>query len=120
MADFCKQCSEELFGEDFADFAGTCDRGAHTTVLCEGCGVSVVDYTGTCTSTNCLKEHGIPKIGDACCAAVYADGEYWFGTITQVEDDLAWSNLGSKFLPEEFCGDLPTRKLDGVWLFESF
>lgn len=120
MADFCKQCSLEIFGEDFEDLKGLCEEGHTTFTLCEGCGFTAVNHLGVCVCVDCLKEHGKPKVGDACCAAVYADGEYWFGTITQVENDLAWSNLGSKFLAEEFCGDLPTRKLDGAWLFESF
>jgi len=47
MAGFCTQCAERLFGEDFGDFAGLCDRGGEATVLCEGCGgVIGVDYTG--------------------------------------------------------------------------
>lgn len=35
MADFCKQCSEKLFGEDFGDMANIADEAR---VLCEGCG----------------------------------------------------------------------------------
>lgn len=39
-------CSEEIFGEDFADLAGLCRRGEVTFALCEECGVIAVDYTG--------------------------------------------------------------------------
>jgi hypothetical protein len=42
MADFCKQCSIENFGEDFADFAfitneADTQAGRYLRVLCEGC-----------------------------------------------------------------------------------
>lgn len=120
MAEFCKQCSEELFGEDFADFAGICQEGGLAVVICEGCGLTHVNYLGECINPDCLEKHCKPKVGDACCAAIHTDYEYFFGTITAIEGDLAWSNLGSKFLVEEFCGDLPTRKENGVWVFDSF
>lgn len=35
MADLCKQCSVEIYGEDSGDLAGFEDG---TMVLCEGCG----------------------------------------------------------------------------------
>ena len=43
MSDFCKQCSEYYFGEDFNDLAGLVTveqvaQGFAATVLCEGCG----------------------------------------------------------------------------------
>ena len=45
MSDFCKECSEKLFGEDFRDLASNLRRrGAY--VLCEGCGWIVVDHNG--------------------------------------------------------------------------
>lgn len=47
MAGFCKSCSTEVFGEDYGDFAGLCSVGEEVTVLCEGCGIIGVDYTGT-------------------------------------------------------------------------
>ena len=63
MADFCKQCSEELFGEDFKDLAKLGDpkkmeQGFYPVVLCEGCGPIQVDYFGKCISPDCLKKHG--------------------------------------------------------------
>lgn len=58
MAEFCKQCSEELFGEDFADLAGLCKRTEDIIVICEGCGVTHVDNTGKCIHPYCLKQHG--------------------------------------------------------------
>lgn len=53
MADYCKQCSVELFGEDFGDFAGLVSpydaaRGMGACVLCEGCGSALVDNSGKC------------------------------------------------------------------------
>lgn len=61
MADFCKQCSEETFGEDFGDLAGLSNPW-HTlyrlypVVLCEGCGPIQVDHTGKCIG-DCLEKH---------------------------------------------------------------
>ena len=62
MADFCKQCSEELFGEDFGDFVGITkpedwEKGLACVVLCEGCGPIQVDLEGRCISIDCLKKH---------------------------------------------------------------
>jgi hypothetical protein len=53
MADFCKQCSEVLFGEDSHDFAGITSpddtaKGLYLTALCEGCGATQVDHEGKC------------------------------------------------------------------------
>lgn len=50
MAEFCKDCSIEIFGEDLEDFAGMTtssdtEKGLGTGVLCEGCGW-VVDHEG--------------------------------------------------------------------------
>tara|TARA_Y100000310_G_scaffold321962_1_gene380351 strand:- start:648 stop:830 length:183 start_codon:yes stop_codon:yes gene_type:complete len=51
MADFCKECSEKFFGEDFRDLAYIVSeeqylRGNAAKVLCEGCGPIIVDHTG--------------------------------------------------------------------------
>lgn len=61
MADFCKQCSEELFGEDFGDFANITtieqqQNNLFVVVLCEGCGAIQVDNNGRCVS-NCSGNH---------------------------------------------------------------
>ena len=60
MADFCKQCSIETFGEDFGDLADLTegDKEFVVRVLCEGCGYCVVDWTGTCVAKGCDKKHG--------------------------------------------------------------
>jgi|PlaIllAssembly_1097288.scaffolds.fasta_scaffold333994_3 hypothetical protein len=51
MADFCKECSIKLFGEDFHDLAGLISEekvkeGLGVSVLCEECGIILVDHTG--------------------------------------------------------------------------
>lgn len=53
MAAYCKQCSEEIFGEDFGELAGisTADddrRGMAALALCEGCGPTKVNAAGEC------------------------------------------------------------------------
>jgi hypothetical protein len=53
MADFCKQCSIELFGEDFKDLAGlVTEKEAELNIvaagLCEGCGPTFVNRNGEC------------------------------------------------------------------------
>lgn len=63
MADFCKQCSIEIFGEDIGDHAGhsTIDdtaKGLFPVVICEGCGFTQVDHTGKCVAVDCHKAHG--------------------------------------------------------------
>lgn len=62
MADYCMQCSGQLFGGPTNDLSGlstpenTMD-GLFPIVLCEGCGTIQVDHTGRCVSPDCL-EHG--------------------------------------------------------------
>ena len=69
MADFCRACSMQLFGEDFGELAGITpeedwNEGKAVMVLCEGCGPIQVDPEGNCVSENCLKRghkrHGLP------------------------------------------------------------
>jgi hypothetical protein len=56
-----------------------------------------------------------PRVGDRCMADPAGEGAMLEGVITRIVDDLAWSNLST-----EFCGDTPTQKIDGVWVFDSF
>jgi hypothetical protein len=61
MADFCKQCSIDMFGEDFGDLAGITTEedtanNRFVLVICEGCGPTDVDHTGKCVSGNCLRK----------------------------------------------------------------
>lgn len=58
MADFCKQCSLENFGEDHKDFQFNAPDGMVTAVLCEGCGPTYVDNDGNCVCDWCLEQHG--------------------------------------------------------------
>lgn len=51
MADFCKECSERMFGKDFGDLANLLPPEMYTHeigagALCEGCGYIVVDIHG--------------------------------------------------------------------------
>ncbi len=46
MADFCKECSEHIFGEDFGDMAGLCEEDECIFVLCEHCGPIMVNHEG--------------------------------------------------------------------------
>lgn len=50
MSDFCKQCSIKLFREDMKDLAnlGPLEKDYYHVVLCEGCGPTLVDETGSC------------------------------------------------------------------------
>ena len=61
MADFCKQCSEEMFGKDCKDFVYERDAslpvGMGWAAICEGCGFTVVDDNGKCINLSCEK-HG--------------------------------------------------------------
>jgi hypothetical protein len=66
MANFCRQCSIDTFGEDFEDLKGfttesDSKNGFFVDVLCEGCGATRVDHLGECISEICLKEHGRAK-----------------------------------------------------------
>ena len=69
MADFCKQCSLTLFGEDFKELAGltapaSWKLGCAMAAICEGCGYIQVDPEGNCVSKDCLCQgqpgHGLP------------------------------------------------------------
>ena len=62
MADFCKQCSIDVFQEDFGDMKGVTkvehwEVGLANQVLCEGCGIIQVNPEGSCVSSNCIKKH---------------------------------------------------------------
>lgn len=66
MASFCKQCSIETWGFDDRDFAGISSeedtkKGLYALVLCEGCGPTQVDHTGTCICQDCYEKHGVKK-----------------------------------------------------------
>jgi hypothetical protein len=63
MADFCKQCSIEIFGKDYKELAGLGDgtpllEGQGWSALCEDCGFIVVNDEGECITPICSKQHG--------------------------------------------------------------
>ena len=64
MADFCRQCAEDVWGDpdkiDLADLSTEADtaNGLYSVVICEGCGLIQVDHTGLCVSEDCLLKHG--------------------------------------------------------------
>jgi hypothetical protein len=71
VADFCKQCSIDLFGEDTGDLRGITTpeawaEGRAAVVICEGCGFIQVDPDGNCVSKDCLCRgepgHGLPGL----------------------------------------------------------
>lgn len=62
----------------------------------------------------------LPKVGDKCVAELVSQGQFLFGIINKIEGDLAFASIGEELGFEDFCGDLPTRQVDGFWVFESF
>lgn len=52
MANFCKQCSEYLFDEDYKELTHNRDNGSRQ--LCETCGVVLVAKDGTCIEAGCV------------------------------------------------------------------
>lgn len=65
MAEFCKQCTQSVFGGDLAsDFQNIISpeeeqQGICVMVLCEGCGPTRVDREGNCLEYDCCEAgHG--------------------------------------------------------------
>jgi hypothetical protein len=56
MAEFCHECSIEVFGEDFEELARLVEKGCKVAVICEDCGITFVDHQGVCVS-DCDKQH---------------------------------------------------------------
>lgn len=72
VADFCKQCTAafiaapgEVLPNDMAGLSTEADTnaGLYAQVLCEGCGLCLVDHTGKCVSTECFEKHGAKEEG---------------------------------------------------------
>src|SRR5262245_9447236 len=90
MSDFCKQCSEELFGKDFGELRGLTTEantqdGLFASVICEGCGFVAVDHLGQCVGERCSKGHKAempekPFICPQC-------GSRYFGRETELQND---------------------------------
>lgn len=62
------------------------------------------------------------QVGDRCCADPEEEGVFMYGVITKIEGDIAYSDLSKdhSIAGGDFGGDVPTRKRDGVWVFDSF
>lgn len=65
MADFCKQCSIDMYGVDYKELALGSDLHV---VICEGCNwpgryTTLVDRTGECIA-NCNLMHGSMTVED--------------------------------------------------------
>jgi hypothetical protein len=58
MADFCHQCSLDMFGEDFGDLEGVgkgpLGPNEGYPVICERCGFILVDEKGRCVECDLL------------------------------------------------------------------
>lgn len=59
MAEFCKQCADKMGFEP--DFVGIAAPDHMIAVICEGCGLTWVDHTGTCIG-DCLERHFNPQV----------------------------------------------------------
>jgi hypothetical protein len=59
MADFCKECSEHIFGKDYGDLKGLCNEDEVARVICEGCGITYVDHLGKCDGKCLNPEHNL-------------------------------------------------------------
>jgi hypothetical protein len=71
MADFCKQCSIDMFSKDFKELAGITSPeswadGKAAVVICESCGFIQVDPDGNCVTEDCecagQPGHGLPWV----------------------------------------------------------
>lgn len=65
MADFCKQCSIEIFGKDSQDLAGLTSpeeaaQGRFAYTICEGCGPVYLAPDGSCLGGCLDKSHRSP------------------------------------------------------------
>lgn len=124
MADFCRQCSIDLFKEDFRDLAGLTEKkdwelGRAAAVICESCGFIQVDPEGNCASSGCLKNgkpgHGIKWKATSAGGADSMSG--WIGV--DLDGTLAWYE-GWKESSDEIGAPIPAM-VDRVkkWLEEG-
>lgn len=90
MADFCRQCSIEMFGVDAGDLRGLNKEATLTNetgfpTICEGCGYNLVDHMGQCLGKCLNPAHDVV--------------ERRFNTWAEVEQEL--SNPDSPFQYKE-------------------
>jgi hypothetical protein len=102
--------------DEISDVIFKCMAGDYNNLLC-----TLMDNTTDPGDEEGSDAGDYPKVGDRCCADTEGEGENEYGVITKIEDGMAYSSLkvfgASNW---EFCGDTPTRKEDGVWVFDSF
>lgn len=61
MADFCKQCADDLGFPESDLIDPNLRKGLYVPALCEGCGSIQVNNKGECISDDCLREgHNVP------------------------------------------------------------
>lgn len=61
MAEFCVQCAEKM-GFPKTDFKKL-EEGYVISVICEGCGSTIVDHKGRCVA-DCLEHHDNQYVKD--------------------------------------------------------
>lgn len=86
MADFCFQCSLELFCPPPGDLNNLCSKasGDYVVAICEGCGITRVDCRGWCISPHCYSAHGEPSPGQL---------ERWTAVYTAYQRRQGWTGL---------------------------
>lgn len=102
--------------DEISDVIFKCMAGDYNNLLC-----TLMDNTTDPEDEEGSDAGDYPKVGDRCCADTEGEGENEYGVITKIEDGMAYPSLkvfgASNW---EFCGDTPTRKEAGVWVFDSF
>ena len=83
MADFCKKCSERLFGFDGQDLANLISeekvqQGFGQAVICEGCGPILVNHLGECILPDCGVCNNTCNIIGHNPVHQHKDGKWWF------------------------------------------
>ncbi len=100
MADFCKQCSADMFPGGSNDFEGMITEekvkdGYYMPVLCEGCGPTGVDHEGRCINVDCLKKH---KLENTVKCYQCEKDVHWLASDSRCKDC-------TRLTPEEVRGD---------------
>jgi len=110
MADFCKQCTKELFGEEASkslNFGIKDDE--YTTILCEGCGRNVrVQNDGHRIECNTC-QHGDEGVcmnvsGDNYGHQTEISGDWCCSNYERISEDSIKSDTGELFGTDEVLG----------------
>ena len=83
MANFCQQCSLDLFGKDFRELRGNREHYDQ----CETCGYVLVNAEGKCVDPNC-RVHGTSTV--LYCHIAHESG-HWFAS--GVKSENSWVQL---------------------------